>query len=90
MSQVLTVNEISQTNKIGSFGFKYLPAILAVGGSFLMLFARIEIGARFISDGALMMIALACYIFAALFQLTNLYAPSAMAVQFIVNGSATL
>ena len=57
----------------------YLPAILAIGGAFLMLFARIEIGAKFISDGALMMIALACYIFAALFQLTNLYAPSEMA-----------
>ncbi len=57
----------------------YLPAILAVGGAFLMLFGRIEIGANFISDGALMMLALACYIFAALFQLTNLYAPSAMA-----------
>ena len=31
------------------------------------------------SDGSLMMIALACYLLAALFQLTNLYAPSAMA-----------
>ncbi len=57
----------------------YLPAILAIVGSFLMLFLRIEIGGNFISDGALMMIALAGYILAALFQLTNLYAPSAMA-----------
>ncbi|MEO8074049.1 MAG: hypothetical protein ABI686_12495, partial [Acidobacteriota bacterium] len=57
----------------------YLPAILAVVGAFLMLFLRIEIGAKFISDAALMMIALACYLFAALFQLTNLYAPSEMA-----------
>lgn len=57
----------------------YLPAILAIAGAFLMLFLRIEIGAKFISDGALMMIALACYILAALFQLTNLYAPSEMA-----------
>ncbi len=57
----------------------YLPAILAIVGAFLVLFARIEIGANFVSDGALMMIALACYIFAALFQLTNLYAPSEMA-----------
>ena len=44
-----------------------------------MLFARFQLGDRFISDGALMMLALACYIFAALFQLTNLYAPSEMA-----------
>ncbi|MEP6704642.1 MAG: cytochrome c biogenesis protein CcsA, partial [Acidobacteriota bacterium] len=40
---------------------------------------RLQIGDRFISDGALMMLALACYIFAALFHLTNLYAPSDMA-----------
>ncbi len=59
----------------------YLPAILVIAGAFLMLFLRIEIGGKFISDGALMMIALACYIFAALFQLTNLYAPSEMALK---------
>ncbi len=57
----------------------YLPAILAIGGAFLMLGLRLQTGGNFISDGALMMIALACYIFAALFQLTNLYAPSEMA-----------
>ena len=44
-----------------------------------MLGLRVETGGNFISDGALMMLALACYIFAALFQLTNLYAPSQMA-----------
>ncbi len=59
----------------------FLPAILVIAGSFLMLFLRIEIGGKFISDGALMMIALACYILAALFQLTNLYAPSEMALK---------
>ncbi len=59
----------------------YLPAILVIAGSFLMLFLRVEIGGGFISDGALMMIALACYILAALFQLTNLYAPSEMALK---------
>jgi cytochrome c-type biogenesis protein CcsB len=57
----------------------YLPVILAVGGAFLMLALRLQIGPSFISDGALMMVALACYILAALFQLTNLYAPSDMA-----------
>ena len=81
MSQVLTANGIPQTKKIESFGLKYLPAILSIGGALLVLFARIQIGASFISDGALMMIALACYIFAALFQLTNLYAPSQMAAK---------
>lgn len=57
----------------------YLPVILAVGGAFLMLGSRLQIGAGFVSDGALMLVALACYILAALFQLTNLYAPSEMA-----------
>ncbi len=67
----------------------YLPAVLAIGGAFLMLALRLQTGGNFISDGALMMIALACYIFAALFQLTNLYAPSEMA-QKIGLWSATL
>jgi cytochrome c-type biogenesis protein CcsB len=57
----------------------YLPAMIAIGGAFLMLGLRIQTGAGFISDTALMMLALACYILAALFQLTNLYAPSEMA-----------
>jgi cytochrome c-type biogenesis protein CcsB len=79
MSQVLTANEI-RGNEKKALTIQYLPAILAVGGAFLMLFARLQVGANFISDGALMMLALACYIFAALFQLTNLYAPSEMAL----------
>jgi cytochrome c-type biogenesis protein CcsB len=79
MSQVLTANEIRETKKFGLLNFQYLPAILAIVGAFAMLFLRLEIGANFISDGALMMLALACYILAALFQLTNLYAPSQMA-----------
>lgn len=57
----------------------YLPAILAIVGGFLMLGLRLQIGSSFISDTALMMLALACYILAALFELTNLYAPSEMA-----------
>lgn len=67
----------------------YLPAIMAIGGAFLVLGLRIQIGAGFISDTAFMMLALACYILAALFQLTNLYAPSNMA-QKIGLWSATL
>jgi len=57
----------------------YLPAIISIGGAFAVLALRVQMGSGFISDGALMMIALACYILAALFQLTNLYAPSEMA-----------
>ncbi len=57
----------------------YVPAALVLIGAFVMLGLRIQIGAGFVSDGALMMVALACYIMAALFQLTNLYAPSSMA-----------
>src|SRR5690349_21554150 len=57
----------------------YLPAILAIAGAFVMLGLRLQIGSGFISDTALMMLALACYILAALFELTNLYAPSEMA-----------
>ena len=57
----------------------WMPAILIIAASFVMLGLRIQLGEGFISDGALMMLALACYILAALFQLTNLYAPSSMA-----------
>ncbi|HEX8251403.1 MAG TPA: cytochrome c biogenesis protein CcsA [Pyrinomonadaceae bacterium] len=78
MSQVLTANEIRE-NTAGSSWTGYLPAVLVIAGAFAMLFLRLEIGAKFISDTALMMLALACYILAALFQLTNLYAPSEMA-----------
>ncbi|MFM9905317.1 MAG: cytochrome c biogenesis protein CcsA [Pyrinomonadaceae bacterium] len=66
----------------------YLPAILVIVGSFLMLGMRVQLGSSFVSDGALMMLALACYILAALFQLTNLYAPSTMAEKIGFFGAA--
>ena len=78
MSQVSAADEIYKA-KINSSWASYVPAIFAVGGALLMVGLRLQIGAGFISDGALMMLALASYIFAALFQLTNLYAPSEMA-----------
>ena len=54
----------------------HVPAVLAIGGSLALLFIRINVGGeRFISDGALMMLALASYLIAAVFHLTNLYAP---------------
>lgn len=60
----------------------YLPVLFAVGGALLFALLRIQMGGeRFIADGALMMLALACYVIAAAFQLTNLYAPSPTAQQ---------
>ncbi|MGB8509218.1 MAG: cytochrome c biogenesis protein CcsA, partial [Pyrinomonadaceae bacterium] len=57
----------------------YLPAILAVGGALLLALLRWRAGGEhFISDGALMMLALASYMTAAVFFLTNLYAPSTL------------
>lgn len=54
----------------------YLPAAIAIFGSLAVVFLRINIGSdRFISDGALMMLALASYLIAAVFHLTNIYAP---------------
>lgn len=80
MAQVISTEQIYSADVTRPSSWtSYLPAILAIVGSLVMLGLRIQIGQSFISDGALMMIALACYILAALFQLTNLYAPSAMA-----------
>lgn len=77
-NEILIGKDITQRRTTNGWT-TYLPAILALVGAFLMLGLRLQIGANFISDGALMMIALACYLLAALFQLTNLYAPSEMA-----------
>ncbi|HQU93052.1 MAG TPA: cytochrome c biogenesis protein CcsA, partial [Pyrinomonadaceae bacterium] len=80
MAQVISPDEIYTAEAVPPSSWtSYLPAIFAIAGALVMLVLRIEIGQRFVSDGALMMVALACYIFAALFQLTNLYAPSEMA-----------
>jgi ABC-type transport system involved in cytochrome c biogenesis permease subunit len=58
----------------------YIPAVIAIVGSLLMLAARLNFGGeRFISDGALMMLALASYLIAAVFYLTNFYAPFPLA-----------
>jgi cytochrome c-type biogenesis protein CcsB len=57
----------------------YFPAIISIVGSLVVLVLRIQFGPSFISDGALMMIALAFYLLGAIFHLTNIYAPSEMA-----------
>ncbi len=72
------MNELDRLDTDGKLK-GYLPAILVIFGAFVMLGARIQFGDGFINDGALMMLALACYILAAVFYLTNLYAPSGMA-----------
>src|SRR5580765_499605 len=67
----------------------YLPAILVIAGSLVILGLRMQVGTAFpVTDSAFMMLALACYILAALFQLTNLYAPSAMAEKIGFFGAA--
>jgi cytochrome c-type biogenesis protein CcsB len=54
----------------------YLPALLPIAGAGLMLFERIQSGpTKFLDDGALIVLALLCYITAAAMHLTNLYAP---------------
>jgi ABC-type transport system involved in cytochrome c biogenesis permease subunit len=55
----------------------YLPAALSLVGAGLLTLWRFNAGPEnFSSDGALMMMALAAYLIAAVFYLTNLYAPS--------------
>ncbi len=83
MSQTISAKEVYEIpgNRKFSSLIYYLPSILAVGGAFIVLFLRIGVGEKFISDGALMLIALAFYLLAALFQLTNVYAPSRMVEQ---------
>jgi len=57
----------------------FLPVVLAVGGAVALALLRWRTGGEhFPSDGALMMLALACYLTAAIFHLTNLYAPSTL------------
>ncbi|MBP6002246.1 MAG: cytochrome c biogenesis protein CcsA [Pyrinomonadaceae bacterium] len=61
-----------ETSTLWSYG----PAAFAIFGSFALVALRINMGGeRFITDGALMMLALASYLIAAVFYLTNLYAP---------------
>jgi cytochrome c-type biogenesis protein CcsB len=82
MSEVLKQPSVigpaeTEATKRNSAFVSYLPAILAIGGSVLLVLLRIQTGgSHFISDGALMMLALAAYLTAAVFHLTNLYAPT--------------
>ncbi len=76
---IISADRPDAPSRLASF-LTYIPAMLAIFGSLLLTAARIEFGGeRFISDGALMMLALASYLIAAVFHLTNLYAPFRLA-----------
>lgn len=73
---ILAGNQPRDRGAIGASLRSYIPAALAIAGSLALLMIRINAGGeRFISDGALMMLALASYLIAAVFHLTNIYAP---------------
>lgn len=73
---IIASAEKSDNSSSASMWMTYIPAALAIGGSFALLLIRVSVGGQhFISDGALMMLALASYLIAAVFHLTNLYAP---------------
>lgn len=58
----------------------YLPFLVAMTASFVLVGMRLAFGGRgFMSDEAAMMLALASYLIAAVFYLTNLYAPFPLA-----------
>ena len=60
----------------------YLPALIAVVGSLVLVVIRLNVnGEHFISDEALMMLALAAYLIAVVFLFTDLYAPLRFAEQ---------
>lgn len=65
-----------------------LPVIVVLLGGGLMMAAKHQMGQNFIADASLMMIALAFYLIASIFQLTNLYAPSRMAERIGLWGGA--
>lgn len=75
LDQPLISSEETGRSFLELFG-SYLPAGIAVTGSLALAAARLGVGGeRFISDGALMMLALAACLIAAVFYLTNFYAP---------------
>src|SRR4051794_6013324 len=70
------------TNKPSNFR-SYIPFAIAILGAFAIAGWRVSAGGtHFITDSALMMLALAAYCFAAVFYLTNMYAPFRFAEKF--------
>ena len=93
MSEVLKQPALAGAPEINLKGGRlssYLPAAVALLGACALTLLRFKVGPEhFSSDGALMMMALAAYLIAAVFYLTNLYAPSTL-FEKIGLGSATL
>lgn len=87
LKQPILATDEEETKAISNLS-SYLPFGLAIFGSIALLLLRINLGGeRFISDGALMMLALASYCTAAVFYLTNLYAPFKAAEKFGIWGA---
>lgn len=78
MSQSLSVDQLGVSSGERTWT-RHLPIAFVLLGGLAMMLLKHEYGDAMISDASLMMIALAFYLIAAIFQLTNLYAPSAMA-----------
>ncbi len=73
---ILLPDESEMPVDLAAAAWSFVPFIIAIVGSIAVVVLRIEMGGeRFISDGALMMLALASYLTAAVFYLTNFYAP---------------
>jgi cytochrome c-type biogenesis protein CcsB len=76
---------LAETNEnVEAAGWRsYLPFLIAIFGSLALLSLRLNVGqSHFISDGAAMILALGCYLIAAVFYLTNFYAPFRFAEHF--------
>lgn len=83
LKQPVLATDETEDQKVMNQWRSYIPFALAIFGSVALLLLRINLGGeRFISDGALMMLALASYCIAAVFYLTNLYAPFKAAEKF--------
>ena len=75
LQQPVLVSDSDETEKASNW-HSYVPFLVATLGAILLAIVRLNVGGdRFISDGALMMLALAAYLIAAVFFLTNFYAP---------------
>ena len=86
MSQEVLVHPLvagSDASTKGSSLKSYLPVAVALLGALALGAWRVSSGGEhFITDSALMMLALASYCFAAVFYLTNMYAPFRFAEKF--------
>ncbi|HEX8338345.1 MAG TPA: cytochrome c biogenesis protein CcsA [Pyrinomonadaceae bacterium] len=93
MSEVLkqpAVVGAPEMNLRGGRLASYLPAAVALLGAGALTLLRMNMSPeRFGSDSGLMLVALACYLIAAVFYLMNLYAPSPL-FERIGLGSATV